>query len=43
MHVRTISFSSVPKAAFRAFRVPAYAMTAAGGAFAYANYKVEGE
>lgn len=41
MHVRALSFSSVPKAAFRAFRMPAYAFTAAGGAFAYANYKVE--
>lgn len=42
MHVRALSFNAVPKAVFRAFRVPAYAFTAAGGAFAYANYKVDG-
>ena len=43
MHVRALSFNSVPKAVFRVFRVPTYAFTAAGGAFAYANYKVDGE
>lgn len=41
MHVRAISFNAVPRAVFRAFRVPAYAFTAAGGAFAYVNYKVD--
>ncbi|PWN39239.1 hypothetical protein IE81DRAFT_369249 [Ceraceosorus guamensis] len=41
IHVRAISFSSVPRAALRAFRVPAYAFGAAGGALAYANYKVD--
>ena len=43
MHVRALSFSSVPRAALRAFRVPAYAFGAAGGALAYANYKVDGK
>lgn len=44
MHARAISssnFTAVPKAFFRAFRVPAYALTAGGGAFAYASYKVD--
>ncbi|CDU26377.1 probable MGM1-Mitochondrial GTPase related to dynamin [Sporisorium scitamineum] len=41
MHVRAISFNSVPKAAFRAARLPAYGIAAGGGALAYANYKVD--
>ncbi|SPO24429.1 probable MGM1 - Mitochondrial GTPase related to dynamin [Ustilago trichophora] len=41
MHVRAISFNSVPKAAFRAVRLPAYGIAAGGGALAYANYKVD--
>ncbi|SNX83791.1 probable MGM1 - Mitochondrial GTPase related to dynamin [Melanopsichium pennsylvanicum] len=41
MHVRAISFNSVPKAAFRAVRLPAYGLAAGGGALAYANYKVD--
>lgn len=43
MHVRALSFNAIPKAALRAARLPAYAMTAGAGALAYANYKVEGE
>ena len=41
MHIRAISFNSVPKAAFRAARLPAYGIAAGGGALAYANYKVD--
>ncbi|SOV04149.1 probable MGM1 - Mitochondrial GTPase related to dynamin [Ustilago sp. UG-2017a] len=41
MHVRAISFNSVPRAAFRAVRLPAYGIAAGGGALAYANYKVD--
>lgn len=43
MHVRALSFSSLPKMVLRSFRIPTYIFTAAGGAFAYANYKVDGE
>lgn len=43
VHVRALTFSSVPKAALRAFRLPAYAAGAGAGALAYANYKVDGE
>jgi hypothetical protein len=43
MHIRALSFSSLPKAVLRSFRMPTYIFTAAGGAFAYANYKVVGE
>ncbi|PWY99429.1 hypothetical protein BCV70DRAFT_237924 [Testicularia cyperi] len=41
MHVRALSFNSVPKAVFRAARLPAYGIAAGGGALAYANYKVD--
>lgn len=41
MHVRALSFNSVPKAVFRAARLPAYGVAAGGGALAYANYKVD--
>ncbi|KAK0538771.1 mitochondrial dynamin GTPase Msp1 [Tilletia horrida] len=41
LQVRPISFSSVPRVAFRVLRVPAYAGGAAAGVFAYANYKVD--
>lgn len=41
MHVRAMSFNSVPRAAFRAVRLPAYGLAAGGGALAYANYKVD--
>ncbi|KAK0552539.1 mitochondrial dynamin GTPase Msp1 [Tilletia horrida] len=40
-HARHISFSSVPRVAFRVLRVPAYAGGAAAGVLAYANYKVD--
>lgn len=43
MHIRPLSFSSLPKMVLRSFRMPTYIFTAAGGAFAYANYKVDGE
>ncbi|PWN48515.1 hypothetical protein IE53DRAFT_389281 [Violaceomyces palustris] len=41
IHVRALSFNSVPKVVLRAAKLPAYGLTAAGGALAYANYKVE--
>ncbi|KAN0065641.1 mitochondrial dynamin GTPase Msp1 [Thecaphora frezii] len=41
VHARALSFNSVPKAVFRAARLPAYGIAAGGGALAYANYKVE--
>lgn len=43
VHVRALSFSAVPKAAFRALRIPAYAGAAGAGALTYANYKVDGK
>ncbi|UZJ55934.1 hypothetical protein CBS101457_005254 [Exobasidium rhododendri] len=41
MHVRALSFSTIPRIMLRSIRFPAYVFTAAGGAFAYANYKVD--
>ncbi|KAE8257055.1 hypothetical protein A4X13_0g2607 [Tilletia indica] len=41
IRARSISFSTVPRIAFRVLRVPAYAGGAAAGVFAYANYKVD--
>ena len=43
VHVRAISFSSLPKFAARAFRLPVAGATAGAGALGYANYKYEGE
>jgi hypothetical protein len=43
MHVRAISFGSVPRMMARAFRVPMYGMAVGAGGFGYANYKLEGE
>lgn len=41
MHVRALSFSSVPRAMLRAFRVPGYAMLTGGGAAAYASWRLD--
>jgi hypothetical protein len=42
MHVRVISYSSIPKFVARAFRVPIAGATIGAGGFGYANYKFEG-
>ncbi|KAF8962709.1 P-loop containing nucleoside triphosphate hydrolase protein [Flammula alnicola] len=41
MHVRAISYSSIPKFVARAFRVPIAGATIGAGGFGYANYKFE--
>lgn len=43
MHVRAISFGSIPRMMARAFKVPVYGMAVGAGGFGYANYKLEGE
>lgn len=42
MHVRAISYSSIPRFVARAFRVPIAGATIGAGGFGYANYKFEG-
>ncbi|KAK8865782.1 hypothetical protein IAR55_000929 [Kwoniella newhampshirensis] len=42
VHVRAISFSSIPRAMARAFRVPLYGAAIGAGGVGYANYKLEG-
>ncbi|KAF9039716.1 hypothetical protein BDZ89DRAFT_1110122, partial [Hymenopellis radicata] len=41
MHVRAISYSSIPRFVARAFRVPIAGATIGAGGFGYANYKFE--
>ncbi|KIR36873.1 dynamin GTPase [Cryptococcus deuterogattii MMRL2647] len=41
VHVRAISFSSIPRAMARAFRVPLYGAAIGAGGVGYANYKLE--
>ncbi|KAG6915869.1 hypothetical protein DXG01_009477 [Tephrocybe rancida] len=41
MHVRVISYSSIPRFVARAFRVPIAGATIGAGGFGYANYKFE--
>lgn len=43
VHVRAISYSSIPRFVLRAFRVPVATATVGAGGFTYANYKFEGE
>jgi hypothetical protein len=43
MHVRAISFGTIPRIVARAFRVPMYGAGVGAGALTYANYKLEGE
>lgn len=43
MHVRAISYSSIPRFVARAFRVPVAGATIGAGGLGYANYKFEGE
>ena len=42
MHVRALSYSSIPRLVARAFRVPIAGATVGAGALGYANYKFEG-
>ncbi|KAH9481555.1 Protein msp1, mitochondrial [Psilocybe cubensis] len=41
MHIRAISYSSIPRFVARAFRVPIAGATIGAGSFGYANYKFE--
>ncbi|KAG6879682.1 hypothetical protein C0992_012980 [Termitomyces sp. T32_za158] len=41
MHVRAVSYSSIPRFVARAFRVPIAGATIGAGGFGYANYKFE--
>ncbi|KAF8902325.1 P-loop containing nucleoside triphosphate hydrolase protein [Mucidula mucida] len=41
MHVRALSYSSIPRFVARAFRVPIAGATIGAGGFGYANYKFE--
>ncbi|KAF8072076.1 P-loop containing nucleoside triphosphate hydrolase protein [Lyophyllum atratum] len=41
MHIRAISYSSIPRFVARAFRVPIAGATIGAGGFGYANYKFE--
>ncbi|KAI0775055.1 P-loop containing nucleoside triphosphate hydrolase protein [Trametes elegans] len=41
IHVRALSYSSIPRFVLRAFRVPIGAATVGAGGFTYANYKFE--
>lgn len=43
MHVRAISFGTIPRIVARAFRVPMYGAGIGAGALTYANYKLEGQ
>lgn len=43
IHARAISYSSIPRFVFRAFRVPAAGATIGAGGLTYANYKFERE
>ncbi|ODO07494.1 dynamin GTPase [Cryptococcus wingfieldii CBS 7118] len=42
VHVRAISFSTIPRAVARAFRIPLYGAAVGAGGVGYANYKLEG-
>jgi hypothetical protein len=42
LHVRAISFSTIPRMVARAFRIPAYGAAIGAGGVGYASYKLEG-
>lgn len=42
LHVRAISFGTIPRMVARAFRVPLYGAAIGAGGVGYANYKFEG-
>lgn len=43
MHVRALSYSSIPRFILRAFRVPIATATVGAGGVTYANYRFEGQ
>ena len=43
LHVRALSYASIPRFVARAFRVPIAGVTIGAGGFGYANYKFEGQ
>ena len=43
MHIRAISFGTIPRIMARAFKVPMYGAGVGAGALTYANYKLEGK
>lgn len=42
IHVRALSYASIPRFVARAFRVPIAGITIGAGGLGYANYKFEG-
>ena len=42
VHVRAISYSTIPRVLLKAFRVPVAGATVGAGALGYINYKLEG-
>ena len=42
VHVRAISYSTIPRVLFKAFRVPVAGATVGAGALGYINYKIDG-
>lgn len=42
VHVRAISFGTIPRIMARAFKVPIYGAAIGAGGLGYANYKLEG-
>ena len=42
VHIRALSYASIPKFFLKAFRVPIAGATVGAGAVSYANYKFEG-
>ena len=43
MHIRALSFGTLPRFVARAFKVPLYGAGVGAGALGYANYKLEGK
>ena len=43
IHIRAISYSSIPRFVARAFRIPIATVTVGAGGLSYANYKFEGQ
>lgn len=43
VHIRALSYSSIPRFVLRAFRVPIATATVGAGGLTYANYKFEGK
>lgn len=43
VHIRALSFGTLPRFVARAFKVPLYGAGVGAGALGYANYKLEGK